>query len=223
MVVIICLTVVFAGVSAYLFSATVAKGIAAANDAYSSSRVDTEKSVYQMFYDAAEARYHVRNEEAISVDNIREKANLEVLKVCDVEYIIQEGDKNNKGITSWLEVPGEGMFTVDLETSEFIVDNQHRHITARIPNPVLSECRVIYQDVVTLEFKNNAFHDSIRDGEDLAKKQLNEAYMKIMTEFTSNPKFFLAARSSAEKMVVNLIKSVNPDIPDLTVEVDFID
>lgn len=140
-----------------------------------------------------------------------------------MEYIIQEGNKSNNGITSWLEVPGEGVFTVDLQVSEFIIDNKHHYILARIPNPVLSECRVLYQDAVQLEYKNDIFNDSIKVGEDLARMQFKEAYMRIMTEFTSNPNFFDSARSAAETIVVNLIKSFNPDIPDLVVEVNFIE
>lgn len=219
----ICLTVVLCGISFCLIRDTVKRGTAAANEAYVSTKDDTEKRIYQRFYDAAEAQYHTSNDVSISVDSIREEAKLEVLKVSDVEYIIQEGNKSNNGITSWLEVPGEGVFTVDLQVSEFIIDNKHHYILARIPNPVLSECRVLYQDAVQLEYKNDIFNDSIKVGEDLARKQFKEAYMRIMTEFTSNPNFFDSARSAAETIVVNLIKSFNPDIPDLVVEVNFIE
>ena len=219
----ICLTVVFVGLCVYFFGATVAKGASAAHDAYIAAKEHTEKSIYQMFYDAAEARYHTSNEVTISVESIREEANLEVLRVSDVEYIVQEGDDTNKGITSWLEVPGEGVFTVDLKASEFVIDNQHHYILARIPNPVLSNCEIIYKDAVQLEYKNNFTNDSIKDGEDLARTQYKEAYIKIWTEFTSNQQFFLAAQSAAKTMVTNLIKSFNPDIPDLVVDVEFIE
>lgn len=219
----ICLTVVLAGIGVFLFNSAVSHGAEAVQGAYLSAKKDAENSIYQTFYDTAEARYHVKNEIAISVDSIREAANLEVLKVSDVEYIIQNKKESKDGITSWLEVPGEGVFTVDLQASEFVVDNQHRYILARIPNPVLSECRIQYQNVVQLEYRGNTISDSIKDGENLAQKQINEAYMKIRTEFTSNPRFFNAACSAAETMVTNLIKSLNPDIPDLTVEVAFME
>lgn len=219
----ICLTLVFAGISVYLLSDTVSRGATAANAAYISSKEDMEKSIYQMFYDAAEARYHTSNEVSITVENIREEANLEVLKVCDVEYIIQNGDKTNHGITSWVEVPGEGVFAVDLQASEFIVDNKHHHVLARIPNPILSECRLLYQDVVQLEFKNDMLNDSIKVGEELAQKQFKEAFSKMRAEFTSDPTYMEAACSAAETMVTNLVKSLNPGIPDLVVEVDFVD
>ena len=169
------------------------------------------------------ATQRASNEVSVAVENVREEAKLEVLKVGDVEYIIQDGDKSNHGITSWLEVPGEGVFAVDLQASEFVVDNKHHYVLARIPSPILSECRVLYQDVVQLEFKNDMFNDSIKDGEELAQRQFKEAFAKMRTEFTSNPTYIEAACSAAETMVANLIKSFNPDIPDLVVEVDFID
>lgn len=219
----ICLTLAFAGVSVYLLSDTVSRGATAANAAYISSKEDMENGIYQRFYDAAEARYHTSNEVSVTVENVREEAKLEVLKVADVEYIIQDGDKSNHGITSWLEVPGEGVFAVDLQASEFVVDSKHHYVLARIPSPILSECRVLYQDVVQLEFKNDMFNDNIKDGEELAQRQFKEAFAKMRTEFTSNPTYIEAACSAAETMVANLIKSFNPDIPDLVVEVDFID
>lgn len=219
----ICLTIVFAGISVYLIRDTLKRGATAANEEYISSKEDAENSIYQKFYDAAEARYHTSNDVSITVENICEEANLEVLKVSDVEYSIQEENRSNKGITSWLEVPGEGVFAVDLRKSEFIVDNKHHYVLVRIPRPVLCECGLLYQNAVQLEYRNGIFNDSIKDGEELAQKQFDEAYVKMQTEFTSNPQYFDAACSAAEIMVANLIKSFNPDIPDLVVEVGFID
>ena len=44
-------------------------------------------------YNVAEASYHVKNRGNISIENIQDKANLEVLKVSDVEYITNEKRK----------------------------------------------------------------------------------------------------------------------------------
>lgn len=53
----------------------------------------------------------------------------------------------------------------------------------------MSECGLLYQNAVQLEYRNNGSNESIKDGEELAQKQFDEAYVKMQTEFTSNPQY----------------------------------
>lgn len=39
----------------------------------------------------------------------------------------------------------------------------------------------------------------------------------------SNPYIYKNAQNVAVSMITNLVKELNPDIPDLTVEVEFVD
>ena len=115
-----------------LFRDVISKGAGALLDSYTAAyayeKDSAYQALYQKYYDSAEAEYHVQNRASIRIGNISETGKLEVLKVSDVELIIDDSDLFEGGITSWLEVPGEGTYVVDLEAAEFVVDND------RIPN-----------------------------------------------------------------------------------------
>lgn len=203
------------------------KGVNAFQDTYKQveSQVKEEKKeeFYQKGYQAAEKENHVSNRAGISVENIKETANLEVLEVRDVEFVFQGADENDKNITVWLEVPGTGVFTVDLQASEFIVDNKRNYVLVRVPKIELSECKVDYANVNKLRFKNDIFNDSIAVGEDIAQEMLKDGYLLIQKEFLSNQWYYNSAESAAENLITNMIKEVNFDISDLQVEVEFME
>lgn len=61
------------------------------------------------YQSAAEEKYHVSNRVSIYIGNLQEEQKLEVLKVNDVEFIIENKEDNKENIISWLEVPGKGL------------------------------------------------------------------------------------------------------------------
>lgn len=193
--------------------------------AYVESKSAAHDRVYAGFYDKAynyaERSNHVSNRISISLGDVRETANLRVLEVTDVEYIIENEDDNNDGISAWLEVPGKGFFTVDLQTSEFLVDEERREVVVRVNEPVLSDFTIDYQNVNELDFSNSGGNDSISVGEDIARKQCREAYSELHTAFLSDQNYLESAKRSAENIITNLIKQLNPDIPDLSVIVEY--
>lgn len=205
--------------------AAVCFAIYSAKDTYTEQKQAAHDRVYEGFYDYAfdhaERAYHVANRISISLGNIRETANLRVLEVTDVEYIVENEADNKDGITAWLEVPGNGFFTVDLQTSEFLVDTERREVVVRIPEPVLSDFTIDYQNVNRLYFNNRGGNDSIAVGEDLARKQCQEAYSELHTAFMSDPKYLESAKRSAETILTNLIGQLNPDVPDLKVIIEY--
>ena len=67
------------------------------------------------------------------------------------------------------------------------------------------------------------FNGSSREGTNLAQKQVSQASLDAKASITSNQRFHQSAEKSAQILITNLVKEFNPDIPDLTVEVEFID
>lgn len=63
-------------------------------DTYNKEKDSAYEAQYNKYYEQAEKENHVSNRVAISLDKIKETANLEVLKVNDTEYVISENEDN---------------------------------------------------------------------------------------------------------------------------------
>ncbi len=211
----------------------------AAYSAYTLKKDQVSEETYEKFYgriyDAAESSHHVTNDVTISIGSLREENRLEVLKVSDVVYEITENEQpggtlNNiltrifsRAVDSWLKVPGSGVYTVDMRTAEFVIDNDHEYVLVRMMEPELTEFSIDYADVEELYFKDNAiFHNPARVGVDLVINQLNDAEHDLTDDITSNERFHDSACSAAVNIVTGLIRELNQDLPDLTIEVEFI-
>ena len=144
-----------------------------------------------------------------------------MLKISDVEYSIVGSSDNSNNITSWLEVPGQGTYVVNLQAAEFIVDDERSYVLVRVPYPELTNISIDYANVRKLFFKNDLFDDSYKVGEDLASQQLRSADSLIKKEFTSNQHFYLSAQKAAISTIQCLVKQLNPEVTDLTVDVEF--
>ena len=210
-----------------LGGSALSRGAKAVKKAFDREKAIAEESVYHEFYEkgftVAEANYHVQNRGIISLGNIRETANLEVLSVSDIAYIIENPSSENKNIQSWLEVPGTGVFTVNLAAGEFLVDDERSMVFVRVPKPELlaENINIDHANVNVLRFSANAWQSSIRDGEALAGKQMNEARSKIQEDISTNLDYYEYAVKSAGTLIENLIRSLNNDVPDLQVEIEF--
>lgn len=190
----------------------------AKSETYEQTKADEEKAAY----DKAYSENKVTNDVAISVGSLRSEAELEVLEVFDVEYIIEEEEDNEEGILSWLMVPGKGVYTVDLTAAEFIVDEERCYVLVRVPEPEMKDCTIVYNEVQQLLFKNKGFNESISIGEDAARKQLQEAYVRLEKNLGVDLNFYQSAELSAKRVITSLVKALNVKIPDLIVEVEFI-
>ncbi|MCH5194548.1 MAG: DUF4230 domain-containing protein [Oscillospiraceae bacterium] len=199
----------------------------AAGNQFRDAKTAMSEEVYNGFYrasfDLAEERHHTKNSVSINIGSINEEANLEVLEVSDVEFIVMGEEDNDNNITAWLEVPGKGIFTVNMEIGEFLIDNERHNVTVRIPNPELTNFSVDYKNVKKILFKNDIFNDSISVGEDIARNEINEGYNKIKDKLKSDPDFYKSAEDSATAIITNLVLALNPDIPDLNVTIEFFD
>ena len=72
-------------------------------------------------------------------------------------------------------------------------------------------------------FKDDFFNGSISEGVHMTVDMLNEAVYKIKKSLMSNQYIYENAQSVAVSMITNLVKELNPDIPNLIVEVEFMD
>lgn len=212
------LAVVFLVAALFLYN----NGMRRTQEAYENSRRNVSDKFYQAAYDFEEARHHVSNYIVINVEDIRNTARLEVLKVNDTEFVIERPSDDGYGIYSWLEVQGVGVFTVDLTASEFIADNERQYVLVNIPNPVLTQCAV--EKTGKHFWKNTSiFNGSIAEGVRLSQEQLNEGRLCLEDAMRQSRRFYEASRKAAVSMVESRVKQWNPELPDLQVEVNFID
>lgn len=210
-----------------IFFRSVAIGVEAAETAFSRTKEEAEAKAYQDFYDRAynkaEKENRVSNEVKIFIDKIKEVARLEVLVVRDVEFVAENAEDNKENITSWIEVAGEGIFTVDLTVGEVLVDKGRQYVIVRVPEPKLTEYAIDHDSIRVLKWENDWWNDSIAKGEALAQKNMSEADALIKKEFTSNQRYYQAAKASAENLIVNFVKELNPHLPELKVIVEFME
>lgn len=226
----------------YWIMDTFSIGTSAAIDSFDEAKDEAMNEAYQVFYDmsydAAEKSHHVSNNVSISIGDLQEEQKLEVLKVSDVTYETPEPKDEgwfdalianitgifNAEVVSWLEVPGNGVFTVNLQAGEFIIDEDRQYVLIRVPNPELTEFSIDYENVELLLFEEGgAFKNSAKYGVEKAMEQLQSAELTMMQKVNNNQEFYKRARESTEKMLVNLVRELNPQLPDLVVEIEFID
>ena len=192
-------------IAVYFFNSSIMKSSIAAiysyNDAKTQAREETYENFYLKGYETGEEQNHVSNTCNISIGDIKEKAALEVLKVSDVVFI----DNQEKKETIWFEAEGTGVFTVDLRAGEYIVDNNRKYVLVRVPCPELNPDSIDISNCKKLLFVDNKFNSEIKEGVKLAQKNLSEAKMKVMKDFTSNQEYYNAAKQSAESLIKRIV------------------
>ena len=206
-------------------TSSIGKAVDAARAAYpvaiSEAAEQVEGEFYNKGYDEGFTKNEVTNRAAISLDSLQMTSRLEVLEVHDVVFDIEKAEDNKDGIESWLEIPGKGVFTVDMRAAEFIIDENRGYVLVRIPKPEFTELTL--EKAEQLLCKNKGANDSIKDGTDIIDEQIKNGYIEIKNSFASNPIYFDSAKKSTVTMITNLVKALNPEVPGLTVEVEFMD
>ncbi|WP_028236454.1 DUF4230 domain-containing protein [Pseudobutyrivibrio sp. MD2005] len=222
----ISVSIIMVAVIIYLFNGIVSAGVStfasSYEDNFKTARDVTYDLKYNSYVDSAEKKYHVSNNVAIYIGELKEEQKLEVLKVNDIEYVIDE-EYGDAETIAWLEVPAEGTFTVDLRAGEYIIDNERAHVIVRLPEPVLGRVSIDYSNVEILLFKDDSLlkNGSYSEGESLARTQLKEGEELIRKEFLSNESFLKSAEKSATSTIESLVKQLNPDVDGLVVDVEY--
>ena len=158
----------------------------------------------------------------ISVIQMREISNLQVLSITDTQVITETPEDNSEGIDAWTQFTGRGDFVVNLQQSEVIVDNVRKTVIIRTPSVSIDQdtFTLEYGNTETLFFHNRMGNDSYREGVDIAQSQYQEAYSKIYDNITMNPYYYGVAEDAAVRIITSLVKSWNKDVPDLNVIVE---
>ncbi|MBO4408360.1 MAG: hypothetical protein J5786_03710 [Clostridiales bacterium] len=220
-VIFFVISAVLAAVWGVLNSLALGTAAKSAGEVYAASKDIEKKAVYSTFYNSAykisEKEHHVSNKISIDIFDSEEKNSLEVLNVKTFEYLADK--KNNEPF--WLEIEGSGSYIVDLNAAEFITDPVRNHVTVRIPDPVLDKVHIDRSSRLIKAESSLLFNGNYKEGVDLAAKQESDGLLLVKKEL-SGQKYFLNAREASVKIVKDLIKTANPDIPDLTVDVEFL-
>lgn len=223
----LCITmaVVLLMIGGLVIAGAIRKGGKSAKEAYmnaeSMAAEETYNKIYDVAFEASEKKYHVKNNISIDIASIQEEAKLEVLRVSDVEYVIESKKDNDDGIEVWMEFYGDGVFTVDMKASEFIIDYEHQYVLVRVPRPELTNCRITQAN--QLFWQNGICNKSISVGIDKAVNMRNEGYKKLKNYMKSNTKFYKSAKTSAQIIISDLVRKLNPGQTSLVVEVEFVD
>ena len=64
---------------------------------------------------------------------------------------------------------------------------------------------------------------NISKGVSFAQKDLEKAQKQLKEKLTSTQSYYECAQKSAEEIIINLVKNLNPEATELTVELEFID
>lgn len=197
-----------------------------AEDAFDAAKDTKASESYQCFYDSsyekAEKAHHVSNRATITLGNLRREQKLEVLQVQNVIYQegYLEGSNTKKAPDSLLEVPGIGVFIVDLKPAEYIIDDERQYVLIRVPKPELGEFKLEEKDttpIVTPDKKGT----TEKDGINLTQNQYKNAEIAIKQEMLNSQELYKRAETSAEAILENLVRQLNPNVPELEVEIEF--
>ena len=197
---------------------------------------DTKNHFYDVAFELSESAHHLSNDITIQIQGITEMRNLEVLNVFLTDYQIWPEQDSSGGILdvvtdplmgdaeAWIRFNGIGTFTVDLQNTEFILDEQRQTVLIRVPSPVMDQV-LIQQDNDDVLYTSDAglFNNSSDTGNQLILSMTQKAQQNMTAKARSNPEYYAQATASAEKAITRLIKNLNPNLSDLTVEVEFAD
>ena len=206
---------------AILIKGSITSAAKSVGKGYSKAVEDQYQIAYKKAYDKAYEENKLSQKVSISIGDIKEISRLEVLKVSEQSYTVQDNETKKQGISYWTKNTVFGIYTVDLTVAEFIVDTNSNYILVRIPEPVLTIAPSgVYE---TLLFKKQGTDGNDRAGSELAKKQLKAGEASIRESIEGNQNYRNKAKDAAVETIKNLIHVLNPDNASLEPEVVFFD
>lgn len=214
--------------------------------AVSDARQEVYDAFYQTAFDIAEKRNHVANEILIDVNGIKESETLEVLDVSAFDIKVYKfdneltkpsnffldmisfvtGNQTTAELSQavvWLEGGCIGTYEIDLKASEVIVDNANNYVLVRLPSPSL---KFISHDFEVKYFDNGTgilskpLNGSTQQGLDAAIHDTADITAHLHDMLNNREQSDLA-REQAIALITALVKNINHDNPQITVEVEF--
>lgn len=211
----------------------------AAANAYDAAKAEAAEeafaNAYREGYNWSEAVHHTSNVAKITVEKLQEKSELEVLNVSYDCIEATDDSKDNAvvefldslkdlvyedNLTLWQKYTCAGSYTVDLKQAEYVIDNANSYVLVRLPEPGIDKVDIISSE--TLYSDNGGLFNTSEEGADLTAKQRADAQEESLQALQNNEFYLNAAKDSAERFIINFIEELNPEIEDLTVEVEFV-
>lgn len=180
-----------------------------------------EEAITNYIYDLEETANHSSGSVYINLGEIKEVSNLQVYEVGHDAYVIENKEDNPKRTTLWLFYSAVGTYKVDLSNAEFAVDNINKKVTVTIPELefnwsfIYEDSKIIFEaDDIDLNFENNG---KITD--QIQSRLLSKANDEMVSYFVNNQENDDKAKQAAKDSIERMIKMLNPNITDITVEV----
>ncbi len=208
-------------------SAASETAISAAKNAYQDSKEQAKKEAHEAYAEKAKEQYKVQVHSEINITSVTETAELNVLECQTSDYFYHEIPDQN--LSACLKVTGSGKFKVNLKNAEYSIDAERNAVYVSLPDPVFEysgekDEEPIFFDKGTVRIGNIALFDgSTGEGEAILKELRDEAAEKLRAELSSDAdlNYQETARESAKKLLTELIKAANPEVPDLSIEITF--
>ncbi|MCQ2465491.1 MAG: hypothetical protein MJ095_07910 [Oscillospiraceae bacterium] len=201
-------------------SSTVKKGSKAFMNAYETERDAAAPTVYEDFFKSALEQYRTKNEINTEIPTENYDGKIEVFRICDTACIPQTEDGNDDP-TAYLEVPCTGVYTVNLNYTEFITDLQRNSVTLRIPRPELTEFTVDTENAKLKNGQGIIISNSKMTSSEYIQSHVEENDPVIRESILNNTVFTENACEAAKKRISQIIMAYNP-FESIDAEVEFI-
>ena len=224
---IIIISIAGSGLLFFMFGLNTKK---ACQDNFNTAYSETKDKIFDQFkkkaYDYFEEKNHVSNRATLTIGNIKEENSLEVLSVSDSWVKISDPDKDNDKTRRWVEFNATGLYTVDMSTSEFIIDDYNNYIIVKLKTPQLSHIDLDTNSKAYLYKYEKGFFELNGDYDSGVKMMLNdraEALDKLTEQLESNDANLARAKKSTENIIRTFLKNVNPEmeLKDSNIRIQF--
>lgn len=212
------LIIIVSCISISLYNKTVRTGAEAFSAAYSDSRDKVSDEISREFYNAALVQY--KPVYSTVTDMETENGLLEVFRVSDISYI-PHSPAGGVETPFYIEIPCSGIYTVNMQNSEIINDEQRKHVTVRIPQPELTDFTVEFESARLIDTSGITISSVGKSASEYAHEAADEDDPVLMENMLANRIFTENAEEAAKKILVQAISARNPFL-DITVEVEFI-
>ena len=238
-VVLLCLIVLTISGTYMLYKGAIKKGLRVATKAYETEKKEVYDSqfpnAYEKYYNKTLEEEQIKNRTVINIKSTNEESKYEVLGIVEQFFQIQSKEVEDQGIRCWEYFTGEAEFVIDMQELEYIIDSDHDYVLIRTKKPVIANIRVLEESAEeerfvfyyeNKQYDRRSFKKNLQNM-DFAKRILNEIKDMALTKFKdsilNNDEYEKMAIENTESLLSNLIHSLNPNRPDLTVEVEFTD
>ena len=191
------------------------------NLARENAKNETKQKYYDYYYEKGEEKYHISNSTEIVVSDLQEKAKLEVLRVCETDYIIKDKGSNELGADIWMKYIAHGTYTIDMTRAEFIVDDVHNSIKVRVPRPRITDFNIDTES--KLLYKKGIHSNDYSDSFSLEEKLKQEASEKLKQAMLNNQDYISSADEHGIQIIENLVRNVNVNNKELVIIIEYVE